>query len=174
MCSRTPPVSGWSESATTRPAPFAPAPLQGLRRYYGAIRPSPRHRYSRLTALDRLGFSLGIQGLVPAVPRRRLCPTHALYTPAAARPVTRLPTGLSQETQSPLVSTALDKLTMRHRRVCFRSPFEHPPAPVIAGTFHLTLTTTALLPQQLRLVWDLLLKADPEGPSLIISAAVRH
>ena len=122
----------------------------------------------------RLCFSLGIQGLVPAVPRRRLCPTHALYTPAAARPVIRLPTGLSQETVLPLVSTAFDPLTTRHRRVHLRSSFGHIPAPVKARTFHPTFTTTALLPQQLGLVWDPLLKADPEGPSLIIHAAVRH
>ena len=30
------------------------------------------------------------------------------------------------------------------------------------------------LPQQLGVVWDLLLKADPEGPSPIFHAALRH
>jgi hypothetical protein len=42
--------------------------------------------------LRRLCFSLGIQDLVPAVPRKSLCPTPAPYTPAAAHPVFRLPT----------------------------------------------------------------------------------
>jgi hypothetical protein len=31
-----------------------------------------------------------------------------------------------------------------------------------------------LLPQQLEVVWDLLLKADPEGPALIYHAAFVH
>ena len=39
----------------------------------------------------RLCFSLGIQELVPAVPRNSLCPAPAPYTPVAARPVIRLP-----------------------------------------------------------------------------------
>src|SRR5271166_551352 len=39
----------------------------------------------------RLCFSLGISGLVPAVPRKSLCPTHAPFTPVAARPVIRSP-----------------------------------------------------------------------------------
>jgi hypothetical protein len=45
-----------------------------------------------------LWFSLSIDGLVPAVPHKSLCRTHAPYTPAAARLVIRLLTGLSQET----------------------------------------------------------------------------
>jgi hypothetical protein len=53
-----------------------------------------------------LCFSLGIDDLVPAVPHKSLCRTHAPYTPTAARPVIRLLAGLSQETASPLVSTA--------------------------------------------------------------------
>src|ERR1022692_2390974 len=51
----------------------------------------------------RLCFSLGIQGLVPAVPRKSLYPLHALYTPAAVCPVLRLPTDSSQKNQAPLV-----------------------------------------------------------------------
>jgi hypothetical protein len=76
-----------------------------------------------------LCFSLGIDGLVPAVPHKSLCRTHAPYTPAAARPVIRLLAGLSQQTASPLVSTAPDTLTTRLRRVCLRSSFRHSPAP---------------------------------------------
>ena len=41
----------------------------------------------------RLCFSLGIQELVPAVPRNSLCPAPAPYTPVAARPVIRLSAG---------------------------------------------------------------------------------
>jgi hypothetical protein len=45
-----------------------------------------------------LCFSLSIDGLVPAVPHKSLYRTHAPYTPAAARSVIRLLTGLSQRT----------------------------------------------------------------------------
>jgi hypothetical protein len=59
-------------------------------------------------AIEQHVFKNVIGGLVPAVPHKSLCRTHAPYTPTAARPVIRLPTDLSQKTASPLVSTALD------------------------------------------------------------------
>ena len=78
--------------------------------------------------LLRLGFSLRIRALVPAVPRECLCPTHAPSTPIAIRPVIRLLTDLSQDDETLLVSATLKFLTTRHRRVHFRSSFGHPPA----------------------------------------------
>ena len=99
-----------------------------------------------------LCFSLSIDGLVPAVPHKSLCRTHAPYTPAAARPVIRLLTGLSQETGSPLVSTAPDTLTTRLRRVCLRSSFRHSPAPGLARDFSPDAHHHGSLPQQLGLV----------------------
>src|SRR5208337_4737469 len=47
------------------------------------------------------------QGLVPAVPRKSLCPTHAPSTPVAVRPVIRPPVDLSQKRYTPLVLTTL-------------------------------------------------------------------
>src|SRR5271167_1994339 len=70
--------------------------------------------------VGRLCFSLVIRELVPAVPRKSLCPTHAPYTPVAVRPVIRLPADLSQEKKAPLVLTTLDTLTTRLRWVCLR------------------------------------------------------
>jgi hypothetical protein len=99
-----------------------------------------------------LCFSLSIDGLVPAVPHKSLCRTHAPYTPAAARPVIRLLTGLSQKTASPLVSTAPDKLTTRLRRVCFHSSFRHSPVPGLARDFSPDAHHHGSLPQQLGLV----------------------
>ena len=99
-----------------------------------------------------LCFSLSIDGLVPAVPHKSLCRTHALYTPAAARPVIRLLADLSQETRSPLVSTAPDTLTTRLRRVCFHSSFRHSPAPSRARDFSPDAHHHGSLPQQLGLV----------------------
>jgi hypothetical protein len=99
-----------------------------------------------------LCFSLSIDGLVPAVPHKSLYRTHAPYTPAAARPVIRLLAGLSQKTRSPLVLTALDKLTTRLRRVCLRSSFRYSPAPGHARDFSPDAHHHGSLPQQLGLV----------------------
>ena len=99
-----------------------------------------------------LCFSLSIDGLVPAVPHKSLCRTHAPYTPAAARPVIRLLAGLSQKTRSPLVLTALDTLTTRPRRVCLRSSFRYSPAPSLARDFSPDAHHHGSLPQQLGLV----------------------
>jgi hypothetical protein len=60
--------------------------------------------------------------------------------------------GLSQETGSPLVSTAPDRLTTRHRRVCLRSSFRHSPAPGLARDFSPDAHHHGSLPQQLGLV----------------------
>ena len=85
--------------------------------------------------LLRLSFSLRIRGLVPAVPRECLCPTHAPSTPVAVRPVIRLLTDLSQDDETLLVSATLRFLTTRLRRVHFRSSFGHPPARVSPELF---------------------------------------
>lgn len=108
------------------------------------IRPNLLHRYSRLTAFDRLCFSLGISKLVPAVPRKSLCPTHAPYTPAAAHPVIRLLVDLSQEKKAPLVLTTLDTLTTRLRRFAYARLLDTHLPQVLLGTFDPTLTTAAL------------------------------
>src|SRR5437016_12587591 len=41
-------------------------------------------------------------------------------------------------------------------------------------SFHSNAHHHGSLPRQLGVVWDLLLKADPEGPSPIFHAALRH
>jgi hypothetical protein len=57
-----------------------------------------------------LCFSLGIDGLVPAVPHKSLCRTHAPYTPAAAHPVIRLLLELltGADTHSPSVRSTVE------------------------------------------------------------------
>ena len=100
----------------------------------------------------RLCFSLGISGLVPAVPRKSLCPTHAPFTPAATRPVIRSPADLSQQSITLLVSTTSVVLTTRLRRVHFRSSFGHSPAQGRALDFSSDAHHRGSLPQQLRQV----------------------
>src|ERR1019366_3141298 len=55
------------------------------------------------------------------VPYQSLYRVHAAYTPAAARTVNRFLPGLSWSICTAPVLTAIEKLTMRHRTVCFRS-----------------------------------------------------
>src|SRR5215475_2093946 len=122
----------------------------------------------------RLCFSLDIRALVPAVPRESQHPVHAPYAPIAVCPVFRRPTDLSQWRFRPLVLTMLKFFTTLHRRVCLRSSPGRTPARGHALSFCSNAHDHGFWPQPLGVVWDLLLKADPEGPALISHAAVRH
>ena len=51
---RAPPVSSWPVAKAEQRSPFAPAPLQGLPRYYGLLRPCSPLRYSRPRGWSRL------------------------------------------------------------------------------------------------------------------------
>jgi hypothetical protein len=93
--------------------------ITGLPRYYGPVRPSAPHRYSRLVVSATCASPLPSGRLVPAVPHRSLDQLHASYTPTAACPVIRCPADLSQGIETPLVSTANLWLTTRHRRFTF-------------------------------------------------------
>lgn len=111
-----------------------------------------------------LVFSLAIRALVPAVPRESQHPTHAPSTPVAVCPVTRHLTDLSQKGYTPLVLTTSSFLTTRLRWVYFRSSFGCTPARGLALSFCSNAHHHGSLPQQLGVVWDPPLKADPEGP----------
>ena len=65
-------------------------------------------------------------------------------------------------------------LTTRLRRVHCHSSFGHSPAQGPALSFWSNAHHHAFWTQQLGVVRDPLLKADPEGPALIICAALRH
>lgn len=69
------------------PAPFAPAPLQSLQRYYEAVRPSPVHRYFRPRGFSRLRLFPCHHRPGSHVPYRSLIELRAAYTPDVARPV---------------------------------------------------------------------------------------
>src|SRR5258708_21388902 len=90
--------------------------------------------------------------LVPAVPRDSLHPLHAPSTPVAVRSVIRHPADFSQVGYTLLVSTTLDFLTTRLRRVHFRSSLGRSPARVCSRAFPPTLTTTALYRSSLEAV----------------------
>ncbi len=69
------------------PAPFAPAPLQDLRHYYKAVRPSPVHRYFRPRGCSRLLLFPWHHRQGTHVPYQSLIELRAAYTPGAARSV---------------------------------------------------------------------------------------
>ena len=103
-----------------------------------------------------------------------LHPTHAPSTPVAVCPVIRHLTDFSQKGFTFLVLTTLSFLTTCLRWVHFRSSFGCPPAQGLALSFCSNAHHHGSLPQQLGVVCDLLLKAGPEGPTLIFHAALRH
>jgi len=92
------PRAGWLRADLTCPAPFAPAPLQGLHRYYGPVRPCAS-RYSVSCGVCRLRVSLsrpggnlrpirlavGSEATGSPIPCQRLRRAHATYTPGTTR-----------------------------------------------------------------------------------------
>ena len=84
-----PPVSSWPMAKAEQRSPSAPAPLQGLRRYYGLLRPCAPLRYSRPHGWSRLR-------LVPSRRRRDEAQVLTFHTKAwssFAPPTCRMPLG---------------------------------------------------------------------------------
>src|SRR5215472_4194830 len=89
---RAPPVSSWPVAKAEQRSPFAPAPLQGLRRYYGLLRPCAPLRYSRPRGWSRLR-------LVPSRHQRDEAQVLTFHTKAwssFAPPTCRMPLGQYQ------------------------------------------------------------------------------
>jgi hypothetical protein len=112
----------------------------------------------------RLCFSLGIRALVPAVPRESLYPTHAPSTPVAICPVIRLLTDLSQRCSAPLVLATINVFNDASSVGSLSFVFRILTCSRSCPKLFLQRSLPRCLPQQLGAVWDLLLKADPEGP----------
>src|SRR5215472_7184644 len=95
--------AGLASGRSDPSGPFTPAPLQGLHRYYGPVRPCAPHRYSAARGVRRLRSSLSQPGKSPPaitigatgspVPCQRLRRAHATSTPGTTRTATRLPPG---------------------------------------------------------------------------------
>jgi len=103
--------------------------------------------------MSRLCFSLAIMTLVPAVPRESLHPTHAPLYADHCPPSHQAPDGLVPEAAIP---SGFSGNNPKSRRVIEGFALAHLldaylPR-IMSGTFDPTLTTTALLPQQLGLV----------------------
>ena len=94
---------GWPLVDLALPGPLAPAPLQGLHRYYGPVRPCAPHRYSAPRGVRRLRSSLSRPGgrqhpfrlavtigtTGSPVPCQRLRRAHATFTPGTAEATCR-------------------------------------------------------------------------------------
>src|ERR1700687_95804 len=132
--------------------PLRASPITSLPPSCESVRPGAPHRYARLAVFAAWTSPLASERLVPAVPRDSLHPLHAPSTAVAVRSVIRHPTDLSQVGYTLLVSTTLDFLTTRLRRVHFRSSLGRSLARVCSRAFPPTLTTTALYRSSLEAV----------------------
>src|SRR4051794_4981274 len=118
-----------------------PDPVPSLQPHYGPsllLQTGPPQRPASVLSprgFLRLCFSLNIEALVPAVPRKSLCPTHAPSAPVAACPVIRNLADSPHWGFPPLVLTTPSFLTTRLRWVHFRSSFGHAPAQGLALSF---------------------------------------
>src|ERR1700730_9075602 len=153
--------------------PLRSSPITSLLRCYGSVRPSAPRRDSRLAVVRRLSFSLGIGATGSC--------SSAQKPASDSRPLfagRRLP---SHQAHGRLVpgSTHVPGFDddLHLRRVFEGFTF------VRLSDAHLLKVRLELssnahhrgsLPQQLGVVWDLLLKTDPEGPALIFHAAYPH
>src|SRR6266566_1411666 len=133
-------------------SPFAPAPLQGLPRHYGLLRPCAPRRYSRPRGWSRLR-------LLPSRQRRDRAQVLTFRTKAwssFAPPTCRMSLGQSQaspelipEEGSPPVSTSPNPLsTLLQRFACAR--LSRPCLPESCPGVSATLTTTAFDHSSLR------------------------
>ena len=101
------------------PAPFAPVPLQDLRHYYEAVRPSPVHRYFRSRGFSRLHLFPWHHRQGSHVPYQSLIELRAAYTPDAARSVSGHRPSLSWKVGQPPVSTSSNPFsTLRRQFAC--------------------------------------------------------
>jgi len=121
---------------------------------------SPRgcRRWASLFASERL---------VPAVPRNSLHPLHAPSTPVAVRSVIRPPADLSQVHHTLLVLTTLRVLNDASSKGSLSFVSRMLTCTSLFSRFSSNAHHRGSLPQQLGAARDLLLKADPEGPTLI-------
>src|SRR5262249_16375295 len=83
-------------------SPFAPAPLQGLQRYYGLLRPYAALRYSRPRGFSRLWLLPWHRNAGSHVPYLSLVELRAAYTPDAPRAVSgHLPSSSRRKVHPP-------------------------------------------------------------------------
>jgi hypothetical protein len=117
----------------------------------------------------RLEVSLSIAAQVPTFRTKASRWPHAVFMPVAARSVgRRLPSSVPGQRLEPGFGNVPTLSTHQQRFTCVRLASAH-----LTGcpAFSATLTTLAIVPKQLAVVWTLILQSESEGPSLISCAA---
>src|SRR5467141_4231617 len=116
--SRFDPV-GPNSPAMTRP--LCPTSITSLRRYYGAVRPSPAHRYFQPRGWSRLCFFPWHRRPGSHVPYQSLIELRAAYMPDAAWAVSVHPPSSSRKMGQPPVLTSSNRIsTLLQRFACAR------------------------------------------------------
>src|SRR3954453_21688755 len=146
------------------------AGITRLRWYYEPVRPFASHWYSAPRGSAPWRSPLASRRQVPTFRTRASRWSHAVFMPVAAQPVGRLPPSFVAGQQLepgfgdvPTLSTPQQRFT-RVRLTSAHLTGLIPP-------FAATLTTSAIGPTQLAVVWTLILQSEPEGPTLISCAA---
>src|SRR3954467_2845987 len=169
-----PPIAGWPVSSAGVSGPFPPPALPGIDGTKNPSAPAPRIG----TRLLR-GLPLGGLPWRSPFPSRRQVPTfrtrasrwsHAVFMPVAARPVGRLPPSfVAGQQREPGFGDVPTLSTRQQRFTHVRLTSAHLTG--LLPPFSATLTTSAIGPTQLAVVWTLILQSEPEGPTLISCAA---
>src|SRR5215471_8790526 len=144
--SRFDPV-GPSSTAMTRP--LCSTGITPLHHYYGAVRPSPAHRYFRPRGWSRLRLFPWHRRQGSHVPYKSLIELRAVYMPDAAWAVSAHPPSLSREKGQPPVLTSSNPLSTLHRRFAY-ARLSQSCLPESRSDFSATLTTTAFDHSSLR------------------------
>src|ERR1700731_3836131 len=101
--------------------PLRSTGITPLRHYYGAVRPSPAHRYFQPRGWSRLCFFPWHRRPGSHVPYQSLIELRAAYMPDAAWAVSVHPPSLSRKMGQPPVLTSPNPLSTLHRRfTCVR------------------------------------------------------
>ena len=141
-----------------------------LRRYYEPVRPCASHRYSAPQGSAPWRSPLASRRQVPTFRTRASRWSHAVFMPVAARPVGRLPPSFVAGQQLEPGFGDVPTLSTRQQRFTHvRLTSAHLTG--LLPPFAATLTTSAIGPRQLAVVWTLILQSEPEGPTLISCAA---
>src|SRR4051812_20576088 len=144
-----------------------------LRRYYEPVRPCASHRYSAPQGSAPWRSPLASRRQVPTFRTRASRASrwsHAVFMPVAARPVGRLPPSfVAGQQREPGFGDVPTLSTRQQRFTHVRLTSAHLTG--LLPPFAATLTTSAIGPTQLAVVWTLILQSEPEGPTLISCAA---
>src|SRR6202045_4636977 len=144
--SRFDPVGPWSTAMT---CPLCSTGITPLHHYYGAVRPSPAHRYFRPRGWSRLRLFPLHRRPGSHVPCKSLVELRAVYMPDVAWAVSVHPPSSSRKMGQPPVLTSSNRIsTLLQRFACAR--LSQPCLSESCSDFSATFTTIAFDDSSLR------------------------